>query len=129
MLAAAGGMGLASCGDGGASTAPDATVVVEVLRVEPELFVDTAVFSGQLDAEYSVTLKPEIQGVVEAVEFDQGQAVAEGDVLFRLRDAEQVAKLREAEANRDLAHVRWKRASELVSHNASSKAAADGARA
>lgn len=126
-LAAAGAA--AACGDGGASTDPDPSVVVEVMRVEPELFVDTAVFSGQLDAEYSVTLKPEIQGVVEAIEFEQGQTVAEGDVLFRLRDAGQAAMLREAEANRDLAHVRWKRASELESHNASSKAAADAARA
>jgi membrane fusion protein (multidrug efflux system) len=123
------GFGLLGCADGDASEAPPPTVVVEVLRVEPELFVDTAVFSGQLDAEFSVTIKPEIQGVIEAVEFEQGQTVKKGDVLFRLRDGEQVAKLREAEANRDLAHVRWKRSSQLVSHNASSAAAADAARA
>jgi membrane fusion protein, multidrug efflux system len=104
-------------------------VVVEVMRVEPELFVDTAVFSGQLDAEYSVTLKPEIAGVVESLEFEQGQRVAQGDVLFRMRDGEQVARLREAEAHRDLARLRWQRAKELASRDASSAAASDAARA
>ncbi len=119
----------ASCEEGEVADEGPSAVVVEVLRVEPEPFIDTAVFSGQLDAEYAVTLKPEIQGVIASIEVEQGQRVAEGDVLFRLRDGEQAAKLREAEANRDLAHLRWKRASQLVSANASSAAQADAARA
>jgi membrane fusion protein (multidrug efflux system) len=121
--------GAFACSEGEAAHEEPSAVVVEVLRVQPELFIDTAVFSGQLDAEYSVMIKPEIQGVIESIEIDQGQKVAKGDVLFRMRDGEQAAKLREAEANRDLAHVRWKRASQLVSANASSAAAADAARA
>ena len=103
--------------------------VVEAMRIEPELLVDAATFSGQLDAEHSVHVKPEIEGVIESIEFRQGQRVEEGDVLFRLRSREQAARLREARANRELAKVRWDRAKKLVSADAQSQAAADLARA
>jgi multidrug efflux pump subunit AcrA (membrane-fusion protein) len=102
---------------------------VEVMRVTPELLVDVAVFSGQLDAEHSVLVRPEIEGVVASVEFEQGQAVKENDVLFQLRSREQAARLREARANRDLARQRWKRAERLVERDASSVDAHDVAQA
>lgn len=104
-------------------------VSVESMRVESGPLVDVAVFSGQLDAEQSVMMKPEIEGIVESVEFEQGQSVQAGDVLFRLRSREQAAKLREARANRDLAHQRWKRSQQLLSRDASSRDQADVAQA
>lgn len=127
-LACLGGWGCGDAGSGVAADGPPAQVV-EVLQVEPELFVDTAVFSGQLDAEQSVTVRSEVEGVIAAVDFEQGQTVKQGDVLFRLRDAEQAAKLREAEAKRDLAHARWQRAEQLRQRDASSEAQHDAARA
>lgn len=104
-------------------------VTVESLRIEPAPLVDTAVFSGQLDAEHSVMLRPEIEGVVESIEFQQGQTVKSGDVLFRLHNREQAARLREARANRDLAHQRGKRAQQLLERDASSRDKSDVARA
>jgi membrane fusion protein (multidrug efflux system) len=103
--------------------------VVEVVRIVPEELVDVAVFSGQLDAEQSVMVKPEIEGIIASIEFREGQEVSEGDLLFRLRSREQAALLREAKANRDLAGERWERAKELLSRDAASIAAADVARA
>jgi membrane fusion protein (multidrug efflux system) len=122
-------LSLAGCGADGSDHWKPRETVVEVMRVEPEPLVDVAVFSGQLDAEHSVEVRPEIEGIVESIEFEQGQAVSEGDVLFRLRSREQVARLREAEANRNLAQVKWERAKQLLSHNAESRAAADVVRA
>lgn len=123
---------LAVPGCGGADDAaepPSDPPVVEVVRVEPEPLVDTAVFSGQLDAEQSVMIRSELEGVVRSIEFEQGQRVEEGQILFRLRDGEQKARLREAIANRDLARQRWERARNLVSRDASSAAQADTAQA
>lgn len=123
---------LAGCGGDVDASGPDrdrGPVTVESLRIEPAPLVDTAVFSGQLDAEHSVMLRPEIEAVVESIEFQQGQTVKTGDVLFRLRSREQAARLREARANRDLAHQRWKRAQQLLERAASSQDRSDVARA
>jgi len=116
-------------GDTGEDRRESEPVSVESMRVESGPLVDVAVFSGQLDAEQSVMMKPEIEGIVESVEFEQGQSVQAGDVLFRLRSREQAARLREARANRDLAHQRWKRAQQLLSRDASSRDHADVAQA
>lgn len=102
---------------------------VAVLRVEPEVLIDVEVFSGQLEAEHSVVVKPEIEGIIASIDFTQGQRIRAGEVLFTLRDLEQNARLREAEANRDLAGERWKRAKQLVSRAASSLDARDVAEA
>ena len=129
-LAAALALASAGCGpDGAGAKHGERRVTVEVMRVEPQLLVDVAVFSGQLEAEHSVMVQPEIAGIIESIDFEQGQYVEEGSVLFTLRSREQVAKLREAEANRDLARSRWNRAKQLVSRDASSVAARDEAHA
>jgi membrane fusion protein (multidrug efflux system) len=131
LAAAAGALAAATgCGSQGeASGPPDRPVVVEAMRVERGPLIDVAVFSGELAAEQSVLLQPEVQGVVESAEFEQGQRVKRGDVLFRLRNLEQTAKLREAAATRDLARERWERAQQLLTRDASSQAQADVAKA
>lgn len=129
-LAAALVLGGVGCSpDGAVAEHSERRVTVEVMRVEPELLVDVAVFSGQLDAEHSVVVQPEIAGIIESIDFEQGQYVEKGAGLFTLRSREQAAKLREAEANRDLARSRWNRAKQLVSRDASSLAQRDEAQA
>jgi membrane fusion protein (multidrug efflux system) len=121
---------LPGCGQGGADGPPERPPeTVEVTRVEPELLRDVATFSGQLDAEHSVLLKPETVGVVHAVEFEEGQDVEKGDVLIRLRSDEQKARLREAEATLALAVEEFGRAEQLVTRDAVSVAAKDRAAA
>jgi membrane fusion protein (multidrug efflux system) len=94
----------AGCGVAGDAAEPkQKPVKVEVLRIEQGPLVDVAVFSGQLDAEHSVVIQPEMEGIVESIDFVQGQAVEKGAVLFHLRSREQQALLREAQANRNLA--------------------------
>jgi membrane fusion protein (multidrug efflux system) len=124
-LAAATGCG----SQGEASGPPQRPIVVEAMRVERGPLVDVAVFSGELAAEQSVLVQPELQGVIESAGFEQGQRVKRGDVLFRLRNLEQKAKLREAAATRDLARERWERAQQLLTRDASSQAQADVAKA
>jgi membrane fusion protein (multidrug efflux system) len=87
--------------------------------------VDVAVFSGQLDAEHSVMIQPEMEGIIESVDFEQGQAVEAGAILFHLRSREQEALLREAQATANLGRERWERSEQLVSRDASSLAQRD----
>jgi len=114
-------------GHGPGGEAPPITV--ELQTIEPQLLRDTATFSGQLESEYSVELKAETSGVIDAVLFEEGQTVKKGAVLFRLRDEEQEARLAEAVANRDLAGEIWERTQQLVSRDAASAAQKDRAAA
>jgi membrane fusion protein (multidrug efflux system) len=100
---------------------------VDVFQVSTELLRDTATFSGQLDAEASVMIKSETDGVVAEVRFDEGQTVTRGAVLFVLRDEEQKARLREAEATRALAAEVYDRINRLVTRDAASLAQKDRA--
>ncbi len=87
--------------------------VVETARIESRLFSERVEVVGQLAAAESVILRPEVEGVVESIEFEEGQRVAAGEVLFVLRSDEQRAALREAEANRVLAADVFERTEKL----------------
>jgi membrane fusion protein (multidrug efflux system) len=116
------------CGAGGSEVGESseaAPVTVEALRVEPETLRDVATFGGQLSAENSVQVKAESSGVIEAILFEEGQEVAKGDVLFQMRDDEEVARLHEAEATLGLARHVHERTRELATRDAVSEAQRD----
>jgi membrane fusion protein (multidrug efflux system) len=96
--------------------------VVETISIVPEDVLDVLEFVGQLDSADSVILKPEISGVVESIAFEDGTPVKKGDTLVRLRDAEQRARVREAEATRSLTKNQYDRARYLAKQSAESEA-------
>ncbi len=102
---------------------------VEIVRLDPQPFTDRIDLVGQLEAEESVMLRPEISGVVAEIGFDEGQTVTTGQVLFRLRDEEQRAELRAAVAERELAADIYQRTQELSQREVSAEAELDRARA
>jgi len=122
---------LAGCSAGDSNGMGDHSppITVEVTQVEPTLLEDVATFSGQLDAAESVVLRPEADGVVASVEFKEGQDVSKGDVLYKLRDVEQRARLREARANLALAREVQDRTTQLFARDAVSTADRDRAAA
>jgi membrane fusion protein (multidrug efflux system) len=87
--------------------------IVEIARVESRLFSERVHVVGQLAAAESVIVRPEVSGIVKSIEFQEGQRVSAGDVLFVLRSEEQRAALREAEANRVLAADVFERTEKL----------------
>ncbi len=87
--------------------------IVEIARVESRLFSERVQAVGQLAAAESVVIRPEVSGILESIEFQEGQRVSAGDVLFVLRSDEQRAALREAEANRLLAADVFERTEKL----------------
>ena len=122
---------LAACG--GASSTPGRpgppSPVVEVAVVERRPRDTTLTLVGQLEADESVMLRPETDGVIDAIAFQEGEEVPAEAVLFRLRDAEQRARLREAQAAVVLAEQAWQRAQALGRERVLSAAELDQARA
>ena len=102
---------------------------VEVVVVAPQRMLDSVDLVGQLESDESVEIRTEIDGVIESAEFAEGQEVKKGVVLFRLRDAEQRARLHEAEANAALAEDVFRRTSQLAQQNVAAASQLDRARA
>jgi membrane fusion protein (multidrug efflux system) len=76
-----------------------------------------------------VVVKAETDGVVEEQLFEEGQDVAAGAVLLRLKSDEQRARLHEAEANLALAREVYERTKALATRDAISQAKRDEATA
>jgi membrane fusion protein (multidrug efflux system) len=103
--------------------APQSPAVrVEAVELVPELLIHQVALTGQLSAEDSVVVKSEIEGVIASVHGEEGQPVAQGDLLFRLRDGRQRARLHEAKAQLALAEDVYRRTQRLSSEDISSQA-------
>jgi multidrug efflux system membrane fusion protein len=83
---------------------------------------------GNVEAYATVAVRPRVDGHVVAVNFREGQAVAKGEVLFRIDPRPFEAALKQAEANvlreraaRDHARAQAKRYEELLAKNFISK--------
>ena len=100
---------------------------VEMTTVETQSLQNVVEFVGQLNAESSVLMRPEIDGVVERIQFEEGSSVKAGDVLVRLRDADQLAALREAEAEAELAEAIYARNKELAKRDVTARTDLDRA--
>jgi membrane fusion protein (multidrug efflux system) len=107
-------LALSGCSQSG-ETAPTGPPppVVEVVTVTPRTLANDAALLGQLVAEQSVMVRSEVAGIVAAIEFTEGGAVKKGQVLFRLRDDEQLARLHEAETALRLAEANHRRTQDL----------------
>jgi membrane fusion protein (multidrug efflux system) len=121
--------GCASEADSSHSHDGPPSVTVEMHTVAPQTIRDIVDFVGALEAEESVVIRTEMEGTIQTVDFDEGQEVNAGDLLFRLRDDEERALLNEAEARLILAEEEFRRAEVLARKNALSQAELDRARA
>lgn len=119
----------AGCNDraGSANRGGPPPVAVEMITVGRSSISETVDLVGQLEAEETVVLKPETQGVIASVEFQEGQRVERGALLFKLRDEEQRARLAEAQASLALAEEEYRRAQSLTKQRTLSQAELDTA--
>lgn len=104
-------------------------IPVNMITVNATPVSNTVNAVGALLAEDSVTLRPEIDGRIEAILFREGQSVKRGAILVRLDSAEARARVAAAEADLKLAESRFNRSEELVAQNFISRQALDEARA
>ena len=93
---------------------------VEAQPVTVGELVRTVEAVGTLRANESVILRPEMQGRVEKILFDEGQPVTAGQPMVQLDDDQYRAELAEAIANRDLSDANYRRTEELIKRKVAS---------
>lgn len=134
LFGAALAVGLTACD--GASAPPSAAspggrpaTLVETHTVAARPLARELVAVGSIRSDESVTVRSEIAGRIVRIGFDEGQAVASGQLLFALDDSVHRAELGQARANHALARRTFDRATELFARNLVSQAERDQAAA
>ncbi len=104
-------------------TAPPQTVTA--MQVAPSEWVQQLAAIGTLRAVRGVDLAFEVGGTITRLEFTSGQEVAAGQVLARLFDADEAARLRQLEANVKLAEINLRRTRQQLAIQAVAQSQAD----
>jgi membrane fusion protein (multidrug efflux system) len=97
-------------------------VPVEVATAQVDTVVDGIRATGQIEAVQSIILRPDIDGRITDILFREGRYVRSGTPLFKVDDAELVAQVARAEAERDLSRQALERIRTLIAQNAASQA-------
>ena len=97
-------------------------IFVEAMAIRPQTFEIEVALTGQLEAELEVVVRSELDGVIRSIEFEEGQSVSQGDLLFTMRDEEQRARLSQAQAEERLARDIYDRTQTLTNRDISSLA-------
>lgn len=92
-------LALAGCdARGQAPDTPAPPPEVEVAEVSAEPVTIWGAFSGRVEAPQTVELRPRVTGYIEQVNFEDGQLVSEGDMLFVIDQRPYNARVHLAEA-------------------------------
>lgn len=109
---------------------------VVVAEAQSQQVSDTLTYNGRLEADQSVQLIARVPGFLEEINFEAGDTVEQGDILFRIEPDQYRAAVRQAEGNLAAAQstvtdarIERDRQTQLVERNASAQAVLDGAEA
>jgi multidrug efflux system membrane fusion protein len=118
------------------SKRPDQALVVETAAVKVQAMPISLQSVGQVQPEHSVQVRPQVSGLLQAVNFREGQAVQKGQQLFRIDPAPYQTALTAARAAWEYAHAQAQRLAPLAGKEYvttqeydSARAAADQAQA
>jgi membrane fusion protein, multidrug efflux system len=124
---------LAACGRGG--NAPtgrrgggDVVMQVETMRIEPQPFEEKLTATGSLQPDEQVMLRPERSGIIDEINFTEGEQVEEGRILVKLRAEDLQAQVERSEAQLQLAQRESERQQTLGQRQAISRAELDQAK-
>jgi RND family efflux transporter MFP subunit len=108
------------------------TLPVPVFTPTVKEIVEYDEYAGRFEAVKRVEVRARVSGYLDSVEFQEGQIVEPGDLLyvidqrpFRISLEAARAALAEAEANRDLADIEARRSRDLIKRNAIAQDVAD----
>jgi membrane fusion protein (multidrug efflux system) len=87
-------------------------VSVEIVPLKVAPIAESVRAVGTLEANESVTVRPEIDGVIKRIAFTEGQEVERGSVLVELDDLEVKARLAHAESELKTAGLTYNRMSQ-----------------
>ncbi len=123
------GFTLAGCGKHSTGGPPGGMVVQVVgFRAVEQPVEDRVAVVGTLTADEWVAIKSEIDGIIKAIGFEEGQRVKANEVLFRIDRSKLESSLAEAEANLKLAEATYQRYAALAQSRAVSQQEIDQAR-
>lgn len=140
-LVAAGLLLLAACSDQSSGNAPPGGGAVPAAEVgfvvlKAQSVPRHAQLSGRVVAHATAEIRPQIDGIIQSIDFREGRKVDAGDVLFKVRDAKfsaayaaAAASLSRAEASQQSAQAAFDRNARLQSQSAVSQQALDEATA
>jgi membrane fusion protein (multidrug efflux system) len=101
---------------------------VEVAPITRRDLAETLRVVGSLAANETASLRPEMSGLLQAIHFEEGQAVRKGDLLVKIEDSELRAQLAQSQSRLDLARLNLARAETLRSTKSNTEADVDRAR-
>lgn len=133
------GAALAGCDQPGAQAPPGGApgpVAVGYVVLKPQQVPRDIELPGRVVARATAEIRPQVDGIVRKVVFQEGKQVAEGDVLYELNDnkfraahAAAAAALKKAEATTVAAQAKFERTQRLALTNTASAQTLDDARA
>ncbi|RIA55737.1 efflux RND transporter periplasmic adaptor subunit [Dichotomicrobium thermohalophilum] len=102
-------------------------VPVEATTVESGAVRDEVEVVGNILADETVVIRPEISGLVKEIHFSEGDTVEDGDLLFSLDDEILTAEVAEAKAAHELAKRNFERSKQLYSRKVGTERTRDEA--
>lgn len=106
-----------------------APAVIVATQLQPGQIGESYQFVGTFSPYNAVTLKAKIAGTIAEILFNDGDEVAAGALLIRLKDAEQKAQVKKTEARLNLSKTKLKRVNTLIQKGFSTQAEYDQAKA
>ncbi|MGV8997191.1 MAG: efflux RND transporter periplasmic adaptor subunit [Parvibaculaceae bacterium] len=103
------------------------TAVVEVMPAASQDVEVRISALGTLDGNQSITVAPEIAGIVTSIDFTDGQRVNQGDTIISIDSGSLKARLMQAEARVTLSRANYDRASRLRTQGSGTERALDEA--
>lgn len=108
-------------GKTGQRSGPPPIATVTGIIATPKEFSDNLSLSGTLEANEQVEIRSEIMGVVDAINFKEGNQVSKGQVLLRVNDKELRANLSKVGTAKQLGSENERRAKLLLEKQAISQ--------
>ncbi len=96
-------------------------MTVSGIVVQPQTFENNLSLSGSIEANEQVEIRSEVSGIVETINFQEGNTVAKGQLLFKVNDSELRAQLQQARTKQGLASENERRAKLLLQKEAISQ--------
>jgi membrane fusion protein (multidrug efflux system) len=95
------------------SRPPRKSIAVETVIVNPQTLENKISAVGTILSNESVTIKPEVAGIINSIGFEEGNTVEAGKILFALDTDLLKAEYQEVEANYNFASSQFERAKKL----------------
>ena len=113
-------LGLAACSQKADNTKP----VPEVIVAAPikQIVTKYEEYTGTVAATQQVNLVARVEGFLESINFNDGQFVKKGDLLFIIQQDSYIEKVKRAQANLDYDNSEYQRQLSMLKENATSQA-------